>query len=393
MFQDARLGAADLKKRFKFPPSPVDEISRSQYRSPRFGGKHFRAKQIGRAGKARHRQADHSSLITQNQLIQNLDDLRGTRNVSISRLIFRPMTKTPSILELPLPLVGISDQVTDWLRQAGLPVVRLGQESILKSAFRRKHRSPQTDGAPFRCLLFDSRDLWSRAAAKSHRKQCLQTLDIAKVFAEAGEDIPREYSTGEIANSARFAFLEQLKTDLETTGGVWARLADLPFPYQGVGCLDGELPNAYLPVEAHRLDAIQARYMAGLPSMISAADLTGLAELAPATGLQSPGLPLLWRADPAEFSAWWKERDRFQVKVWQSSTHYHVNCSPSPGGFCPVLEIWRGRHVAGIPLRSESIAVRKEGLVFQQQPTRHPAGFTAGWPDRNTAGPSPRLSA
>ena len=304
------------------------------------------------------------------------------------------MTKHAHILELPLALVGVSDQVTEWLRQAGLPVVRLGQESILKSAFRLKRQTAtQPDAAPMRCLLFDSRDVWSRAVVKSRQKHSRRVLDIAKLLGQAGESAPKQFSSDDVANISRFAFLEQLKTAIELEGGVWARLADLPFPYQGVGCLDGELPNASPSGESHRLDKIQERYMAGLPSMISAADLAGLAELAPATGLQSPGLPLLWRTNPAEFAAWWRERDRLQVKLWQSPTHYRVDCSPSPTADCPVLEIWRGRHMASVPLRSESIVVRKEGLVFQQQPLRHPAGFTAGWPDRNPAGPSPRLSA
>ena len=304
------------------------------------------------------------------------------------------MTKTPSILELPLPLVGISDQVGDWLRQAGLPVTRLGQESILKSAFRRKRPSLQTDTAPSRCLLFDSRDVWSRAVVKTHRKQSLCMLDIAKVFAKAGEVHAPEFSADDIANSSRFAFLEQLKTDLEAAGGVWARLADLPFPYQGVGCLDGELPSAFLQVETQRLDTNSRT----LPGGIAFDDLRGgsggaggtrsrnrsaIAGLAFVVADRHVGVfRVVERAGPVA-------RQVVAVRDALSNPLFAV----ARRRYCPVLEIWRGRHVAGIPLRSESIAVRKEGLVFQQQPTRHPAGFTAGWPDRNTAGPSPRLSA
>ncbi len=127
--------------------------------------------------------------------------------------------------------------------------------------------------------------------------------------------------------------------------------------------------------------------------MISAADLSGLAALPPGSGLQSPGLPLLWRVEPTEFSAWWRLRSHLELKFWQSPTHYHIDCPKLDTSFCPVLEIWRGNHLASVPLRSESIVVKKEGLVFQQQPTRHPAGFTANWPDGSANGTNPCLSA
>ncbi len=55
------------------------------------------------------------------------------------------MTNPADILELPLHLVGISDQITDWLRQAGFPVLRLGQDSAMKSAFGlKRHREPKS---------------------------------------------------------------------------------------------------------------------------------------------------------------------------------------------------------------------------------------------------------
>ncbi len=217
------------------------------------------------------------------------------------------MTQHAPNLELPLALVGVSDQVADWLRQAGLPAERLGQESVLKSAFRWKRRNSASAGTdPLGCLLFDSRDVWSRAVVKIHQKDSRCVLDVAKLLAQTGAPAPAHFSTGEIANASRFAFLEQLKTAIEAAGGVWARLADLPFPYQGVGCLNGEWPNAFDTNEPRRLSTIQERYFAGLPTMLSASEAARLAELAPATGLQSSGLPLLWRTDSSEFARWWR---------------------------------------------------------------------------------------
>ena len=313
------------------------------------------------------------------------------------------MTKHAKILELPIYLVGAADQAADWLRQAGIPVVCLGQESAMKSAFGLKtRRTPQPMASPARCLLFDSRDVWSRTVLKSYQQNACSTLDIARLLSGAGRDKNKQRGKHGLERPVRLVFLEQLKKSLEAQGGLWARLADYPFPYQGVGCLKGGLnlllPNAKMPSEkladpAHRLDLIQQRYLAGLPVMISATDLSGLADLPPVTGLESRGLPLLWRAEQTDFAQWWQHRNLLELTLWQTPTHYHVSCSKAHTSFCPVLEIWRGNHMASVPLRSASLVVRKDGLVFQQQPIRHPAGFTAGWPDSTSGAGISCLSA
>jgi hypothetical protein len=234
--------------------------------------------------------------------------------------------------------------------------------------------------------LFDSRDAWSRTLANSHQSRGGFQIDIAAWIRKIQNPLKRLKKNQVPTQPARLDFLERLKKAIESEGGVWARIADFPFPYQGVVCLNGELPRSPLPYKIEPLgpnpwDAIQERYIQGLPSTISASDLSDLADLPPGTGLQSKGLPLLWRTRPKEFAAWWQERNHGEVQFWQTATHYHVECRKANTSFCPVLEIWRGNHLASVPLRSESLVIQKDGLVFQQQPARHPAGFTAGWPD------------
>jgi hypothetical protein len=306
------------------------------------------------------------------------------------------MTAFAKILELPLGLVGISDQASGWLRQAGIPVVRLGQESALESAFGLKTKMPQSLAGPMRCLLFDSRDLWSRSLVKNWQQNSQLKIDVAPLFGFPPK--PKRRSKSPAPSTVRLVFLEELKSTLELKGGLWARLADYPFPYQGVGCLNGEQFIAGFPQlgpknRADRLEEIQERYIAGLPVMISANDVPQLAKLPPVTGLESRGLPFLWRAEPADFAQWWQHRNQLQLAIWQTPTHYHVNCSNTSDSFCPVLEIWRGGHMASVPLRSESLLVRKDGLVFQKPPARHPAGFTAVWPDSTSDAGMSCLSA
>ena len=301
------------------------------------------------------------------------------------------MTTPAKIQELPLSLVGVSDQVTDWLEQAGIPVARLGQDSITGPAFGQ--------AIPARCLLFDSRDIASRSVVNSHQFPGCYQIDIAAWVASKAQRPLKVFKKNPIPlQPARLDFLERLKKAIESEGGLWARLADFPFPYQGVVCLNGEWPRLPLPHQIdtqgpHGLDAIQERYIQGLPSMVSVSDLSDLAELPPVTGLQSRGLPLLWRTNPKEFAAWWQVRNHLDLKLWQSRTHFHVACRKTNSAFCPVLEIWRGNHLASVPLRSESLVIKKDGLVFQQQPARHPAGFTAGWPDMPFEAASARLPA
>lgn len=298
------------------------------------------------------------------------------------------MNTKDEILELPMHLVGVPEQLADWLRQAGIPTERLGGLSAMKSAFRwTRKESERSAQAMKRCLLFDSRDIASRTIVKRYQNEATCKLDTARLLRaknSASDTVARAQ------NPPRFGFLKELKVAIEAMGGVWARLADLPFPYQGVGCLNGEPYDAGQP---SRLAQIQKRYIAGLPSEISAADLSQLADMRPADGLQSPGLPLLWRADQTDFAAWWRHRNRLQIRLWQSPTHYRVECRPVDSQFCPVLEIWRGSHIASVPLRAESILVQKDGLVFLRQPARNPAGFTAGWPDGPADEFDPRLSA
>ena len=306
------------------------------------------------------------------------------------------MNTKDEILELPIDLVGVSDRVADWLHQAGIPTRRLGQLSAMKSAFRWTLKgSGQAGGSLKRCVLFDSRDLASRTLVKSHQKEATCKLDVARLLRAT---VPASDSVACAGNPLRYGFLKELKTAIEAVGGVWARLADLPFPYQGIGCVNGELQDAGSEVgkpkgQPKRLDQIQKRYIAGLPSQIQAADLSELANVRPTAGLQSPGLPLLWRADQTDFAAWWRHRNHLDIQLRQSATHYRVDCRPVDSRFCPVLEIWRGNHIASVPLRAESILVRKDGLVFLRQPARNPAGFTAGWPDGPAGKLDPRLSA
>lgn len=311
------------------------------------------------------------------------------------------MKDNADILEWPMHLVGVSDQVTDWLKQAGIPAVPMGPESVLKSAFRWKpKRSSRTSSRRKRCLLFESRDVWSRTRVKGIRKDYIAKIDVSKLMDATAQTVRSNDRRESAGNPRRFRFLQQLKLAVENAGGVWARLSDLPFPYQGIGCLSGKPVSTGdlgtgSPDRPQRLDQIQKRYIAGLPSEISASDLAGLADQSSGRGhgLQSPDLPLLWRADQQDFFAWWRYRNRLEIQVWQTPTHYRVDCRPSHPSFCPVLEIWRGNHIASIPLRAESIIVRKEGLVFLRQPKRNPAGFTADWPDGSSEESPSRLSA
>jgi hypothetical protein len=307
------------------------------------------------------------------------------------------MTTPAAILELPMYLAGVSDQVADWLSQAGIPVVRLDEESSLSPASIQSS-SGQEHKAAIRCLLFDSRDPWSRQVVRGYSSPGCCQIDIAAWVNKIQNPLTLFKKNQIPAPPARLDFLERLKRAIESEGGLWARVADFPFPYQGVVCLDEDRTGADLPLDVessgpHALDAIQERYIAGLPSTISISDLSGLADLPPVTGLESRGLPLLWRTKPEEFAAWWQERIQIEFKLWQSPTHYHVECRNVDTSFCPVLEIWRGSHLASVPLRSETLVIRKEGLVFQQQPARHPAGFTAGWPDTSLEAIGTRLSA
>ena len=278
-----------------------------------------------------------------------------------------------STLDLPLMLTGVPAAVQNWLRLAGVPIApfRLGRPGSA------------------RIVLYDSRIVASRCDAEAARTTGLQTIDIFPLL--NGGSRPRFALSGLLrgrapAESSRVRFFLQLKNAIERAGGVWARLADYPFPWQSAACSgDGRFLPEFAtlgslfpePPGSEAADAgtdvtlgwIRDRYVRGLPFALSDSD--GLPDL-PAVDT-----PLLWRTSFAEFARWWRIRGRLTLQLRSEQETYEFACQGACDGFRPMLELWQGDHVALLPLPRDPARPRRSGLAFQYEPRRLPAGLAS----------------
>ena len=317
-------------------------------------------------------------------------------------------------LELPLLFTGVPSAVQDWLRQAGVPTspFRMGT-SISRSIEKESGRF----------VLYDSRSVASRGDAEAARSVGLRTIDLAPLLKPAGAS----GGTGEAAarqRPDRAKFLRNLKDAVEEGGGLWMRIGDFPFPHQsavcsGTGVLSAEStrladlfarmpeplspdPAALFPAHSvlprakpsrdgrrspSRDDAdefltswVRMRYRSGLPIAL---DPNLSPEMQPErlrrAGLGGDAFPLMWQTGFDEFSRWWQFRNGISVRLDARGSTYRIGCDGDFGGFEPVVELWRGNYVASIPFPEEGLTVRKDGIVFQQQSHKHPAGFSSRW--------------
>jgi hypothetical protein len=131
-------------------------------------------------------------------------------------------------------------------------------------------------------------------------------------------------------------------------------------------------------------DWIRKRYSQGQPFAIADSfdSVSGESEDIP---FNAERFPLLWRTTFAEFSMWWKLRASVAFRAHCRGSVVQVDCENEFEMYRPMLELWRGRHVASFPLRSGGMTVREEGLMFLQEHIRHPAGFAPVWAETLSA--------
>ena len=141
------------------------------------------------------------------------------------------MLELSTLPDLPLLLAGLPQQVQNLLQAVGVPA--------------QAYSAGNADVGRF--VLFDSRRPHSVQQARQARRAGRRPIDIADCGWPA-ENLGPNDSVRPFA--ARF--IQRLKEDLETQGGLWLRIADFPFPYQSALCVslsygragdDDELPE------------------------------------------------------------------------------------------------------------------------------------------------------
>ena len=309
--------------------------------------------------------------------------------------------------ELPLLASGLPEALESWLRLAGVPVSPFG------SRYLRAHPGEE---ASARLLLFDSRVQDACADARSAHERGLRVLDTAAIW-EVGA-IPQGGSRNQRTNRSRL--LERLKSDIERSGGIWMRLADYPFPYQSAVCYGTEsagktvsrFAGAFEPVPTRFAETapVACRRVSDSTYLVDRTSEEGAATQENPTGddietwvrrrctqglpfvvhdaapsiegdvpFDTRRFPLLWQTTFEEFANWWQRRAEIAFRARCRGNVFQIECDDELGDCSPMLELWRGQHVASFPLRCGTMTVREDGLVFAQEHHRHPAGFAPLW--------------
>lgn len=322
------------------------------------------------------------------------------------------MSGSPLLFQLPLLLAGIPTPVEEILRLAGVPVARFDRQAADATAAGKNAA---------RFVLFDSRLTISRSDAQVARQRGQTIIDLAELV-EDRDDASSGHGDLTSANRpvTESTLLTRLKQELEKTGGLWLRVADYPFPYQSVFCNGGVSPSGELariarrwagmspaathqsasgeggPSSAtdgreqdlsgrgsnHTLSRLRWRYASGLPLLLPYADDVSQDILrVGGIGIDDREFPLLWQTTSEEFDLWMQARANIAVSVQAKDGDIRIGCQGQWSGFRPAVELWRGDHVASLPLSAGVTDIQADGLAFLHECHKHPAGFVAKWLD------------
>lgn len=83
-----------------------------------------------------------------------------------------------------------------------------------------------------------------------------------------------------------------------------------------------------------------------------------------------PRFSLMWQPSLGEFSRWWQLRSRMRIQAWRRGAGYEIHAEGDFENAVWGVEIWRGNHMAMIPLRSPTQHVSEDGLVYLRVPKK-----------------------
>jgi hypothetical protein len=132
-----------------------------------------------------------------------------------------------------------------------------------------------------------------------------------------------------------------------------------------------------LPTREMFVEWVGEHYQSGSPLFLAATTerLDLVQELLRLSG-DAGRCSLMWQTSFREFSRWWAARRRARLQVWRTETGLTIQATGEFGPYPRAVEIWRGSHLATLPLRQPDLIVADEGLVYLQSTRRNPAGCT-----------------
>lgn len=247
-------------------------------------------------------------------------------------------------------------------------------------------------------VLFDSRNASARTDAEAAEALGYETIDAARLMTGPAADGDPELTVVPAISDPRRRLLDALRPAIEVAGGVWTRISDFPHPYRWAVCDESsdtadfdshreavfstalgafaDVPSSGLNGRLPAVDWIKSCASAGRPLRVSGEPSDVLRRY----GVRPAVYGLAWQCALAEFATWWRVRRRVAVHIVRRGRTLEVEANlpeTFDGSFVPSLEIWRGRHVAIVPLTQGRSILDDGAMPFQLNTSRHHAGFTA----------------
>lgn len=284
--------------------------------------------------------------------------------------------------ELPLLTAGLPRLLVDALRLSGLPVRPYLPGTSIQEFLQRESG---------RYVLYDSRRVTSRLEAETALGYEREIIDVAPESQQGpcGLRLTAEDERRWLERSGRW--IERFRACLESRGGVWCRVHELPSAYEGVVFVDGLPRHPDLQGFAERLQYVSRRDNAsGAPHF--PADHV-LAESTHVEGggwfgiwwsgrstrdevRSGAGESRVWFTTEETFRAWWNYRNSLSVQIRRNAGRFTISSAGLDGTFpIPVIEYWRENHVARIPLTRRELTVAEDKTAFACEAFRRPAGL------------------
>lgn len=321
------------------------------------------------------------------------------------------MSVSRHLPEYPILLAGVSTPVMRGLREMGLSVLELQDDLAQLTGYQPSR---------WNLLLVGSQKTFNEHDLQTLSHCNIPLIDLSE-FASQSAIGRQKNELGRPADveieQFHSQFVVQLKERLQQTGGAWIRLADYPYPYQGVICYGEsalgkefrEFSNLMSPLPVPlellhlkseynwhgkvdtqiqrklRVDLV-SRYRQGLPvSLPSVPSREELDLLFQSINLDRKQIPLVWVTSLETFFRWWNLRRQLGVSISRISSGWETVISGQFQGFCPGLQIWKGQHTATVSLTEGINEIRDESIAFVTNQQRHPGGFTAHWAGVNSS--------
>jgi len=133
-----------------------------------------------------------------------------------------------------------------------------------------------------------------------------------------------------------------------------------------------------LPPRDAILELVAEHYQSGSPLLLSATSerLDLFQELLRLAG-DAGRCSLMWQTSFGDFSRWWGLRRQLRLQVWRKAEGYEIHATGECGPYPWAIEVWRGSHLAILPMRNPELVVPDDGLVYRQSSRRNPAGGMA----------------